>query len=147
MREDLVSKKTAILAKEKGFNIRCDLFYCEKYGLCEEDEEVLYLYEHPVTVGTHTIYDVNNEFDEGERFYAPRQGLLQKWFREVHDIEIHISCVTQHNEVKKTCKLVHYQYFVKSKSQYYSIRIENEGFKTYELALDDALLESLKLIK
>ena len=131
MRDELVSFGTARLAKEKGFNIP----QVKGYYTHGDIQLVLWVDSE----------DYNNQKDF--LGYAPTQSLLAKWFREVHDIEIHISCVTQHNEVKKTCKLVHYQYFVKSKSQYYFIRIENEGFKTYELALEDALLESLKLIK
>lgn len=127
MKDELISFETAKLAKEKGFILGIGWF---------GHDDFQFYYNGTLT---------NNY--RGDNPVACTQSLLQKWLREVHNIEIHISCVTQHNEVKKTCKLVHYQYFVKSKSQYYFIRIENEGFKTYELALEDALLESLKLIK
>lgn len=141
MEDHKVSFELAVLAKEKGFREYTATGYAQNGDI--------YLHQG----GQESVITGQKYFEgssyKGSPFLCsrPTQSLLQKWLREVHDLEIHISCVTQHNEVKKSCKLVHYQYFVKSKSQYYFIRIENEGFKTYELALEDALLESLKLIK
>lgn len=66
MKEQLISFKTAELAKEKGFLEYCENFYSSK-GILNEStgNEITYL--------------------------APTQSLLQKWLRENHNIHIDIS--------------------------------------------------------
>lgn len=66
MKDELITKETAILAKDKGFNLeepcRCGGFpecICEQ---CKPDDYV----------------------------YQPTQSLLQRWLREVHKIHIEI---------------------------------------------------------
>ena len=130
MQEELIKFKTAKLAKEKGFNIYNDFFYCETFGLCQLGEETLCVFNHPKTNKIEFIYDCNNEFEEGERFYAPTQSLLQKWLREVHnifiDVNINLFCAIFHNKDFYTV------------TDYYNI---------YEEALEIGLQEALKLIE
>lgn len=85
MQEQIISLETAKLAKKLGYNISSHPIYTEKYGLCELGEETLAVKE-PFEI----IYDVNGEFGEGERFYAPTQSLLQKWLRDNYNIHIWI---------------------------------------------------------
>jgi len=71
MEEQLVSFDTAILAKEKGFDIPTRLCYSEndKYGLAL-----------PYNAG-------NNLYrNDGEYYSAPTQSLLQRWLREKCDM-------------------------------------------------------------
>ena len=84
MLETKISEETAKLAKEKGFNLRFADFYCDNYkGLCTEHDEFLIVEDLD-----GVIYDCNNEFDEGERYYVTTQSLLQKWLREYKNIHI-----------------------------------------------------------
>ena len=69
---------------------------------------------------------------------APTQSLLQKWLRE--DYAIHIEIIPNEKDPKNLWVTIVYPlYFMKEPS--------NEGtFKTYELALENGLIEGLKLI-
>lgn len=113
MEEQLISFETAKLAKEKGFDIHCRFYY---------DEEMLNVYE-------------NEDFPYnswGGSLFAPTQSLLQKWLREIHNIDI----VLDH---------------AVSTGWYYRVYFKNMNwstpFKKYEEALEQGLLEALKLIK
>jgi hypothetical protein len=68
MEETLVSYTTAVLAKEKGFNLRTESLYRS---------------------ATQIIYSIHGyDFD----IAAPTQTALQKWLRDVHKLHIEISC-------------------------------------------------------
>lgn len=126
MEEEIVSFKTAKLAKENGCNIKgCIMVYDTEGDLT-------------LDIG------INNE-DRGynnECYKAYTQSLLQKWLREVHNIQIIIDVIQLNLNV--------YEY--KYESTIYSSLIEEDWenddvFDTYELALEDALVDSLNLIK
>lgn len=143
MLETKISEETAKLAKEKGFDLRFADFYCDNYkGLCTEHDEFLIVEDLD-----GVIYDCNNEFDEGERYYVTTQSLLQKWLREEHKIDIQIlRNKPGYNEYKveiyKTDEYSdHYLYFFIKEGGYV------KWFSTYESALESALKESLKLIQ
>ena len=88
------------------------------------------------------IYDCNNEFDEGERYYVTTQSLLQKWLREEHKIDIQIlRNKPGYNEYKVEI------YKTDEYSDHYLYFFIKEGGCTYESALESALKESLKLIQ
>jgi len=69
MKEQLISFKTAKLAKEKGFNEPCSMWY-EGHTL-SPSEKPGYNSEDPT------------------EYAAPTQSLLQKWLREKHNIDIY----------------------------------------------------------
>lgn len=139
MEDQLISFETAKLAKEKGFAIGSK-FYYGGHGWNVGDL---------VQSGITTCINGTNGYFEGV-CEAPTQSLLQKWLREKYNLHI---------EVKV-------QDFVQDPIYYWSIfgsRIVGfaEGllrcklnssettvkeYKTYEEALEVALLESLKLI-
>ena len=137
MEEQRVSFKTAKLAKEKGFNIITEQFYCENYeGICEEHEE--FLISDSLEDG---IYDCNNEFNEGERWNAPTQSLLQKWLMEVYTINVFVEYT---KGINGTHPLTY---------SYRSVIILQDGtrkflssFDIFEEGLEVGLTESLKLI-
>jgi hypothetical protein len=74
MNEQIVSLKTAELAKEKELDFELDLGgNCTCYN---KENELL-------------SYHVHFQYpDRSEYVFAPTQGLLQKWLREVHKIHI-----------------------------------------------------------
>lgn len=114
--EELISYETAKLAKEKGFTENtCDYFSKE----VENNRTFSDAYNLP---NYHNSYD--------DRFSAPTQSLLQKWLREVHNIDVRVA-----NK---------YRYYHLVKDQQY---FDRTTYDTYEQALEAGLLEALKLIK
>ena len=138
MEEQLISFETAKLAKEKGFNE----FSNNLYSLMSENL-------------IKDSKNKNSDSDDKHREYkfvsVPTQSLLQKWIREVHNIEILINRIppeavlASKNNGKNI--LNNYSYYVWSLNN--NPRIANKGsFKnTYEEALEVGLQEALKLIK
>jgi len=126
MEEQLISFETAKLADCKGFS-EC---YAQRRGnVYYENEKIIY-----------------SEVGRPNYLYCTTQSLLQKWLRDIHQIEIHIDCITENNYINKTIKVAFYQYLIKSSSNYYFINTSNKNFKTYEEALEEALQETLKLL-
>ena len=133
MKDTLISFETAKLAKEKGFNIPCRYWYYHPYpntGVLQE----------PYT----------NEFDtnsnEINNCTAPTQSLLQKWLREKHKKSIHVFLG------KLIGGFIGFGYnvhdlnaddiFDDARKRVY----HKAAFDTYESALDDALIETLKTL-
>jgi len=150
MQEERIAFETARLAKEKGFDIYNDFFYCENYGLCQLGEETLGVFNHPETKKYEVIYDCNHEFEEGERFYAHTQALLQKWLRETHNIY-----VDSYHDLTAGGKNIQYYTswgFLQQKDANGNQNVngwydEYMDWKTYEEALEFGLREGLKLIE
>ena len=73
---------------------------------------------------------------------------IQKWLREVHSIEISVRAIKWENtELKTGLVLDSYEYEMYPLKKPYYIYHKVPEFKTYELALEEALQEALKLIK
>ena len=74
MENQLISYKTAVLAKELGFNESCINFY---------------------TSNSHEIKQINLKGLSNSDFIlfcsAPTQSLLQRWLREKHNIRVFVS--------------------------------------------------------
>ena len=136
MQEQLVSFKTAKLAREKGFNEIC----YAKYQYIGHDKGVLSF--TPSNENFISITDIKSVFKltNDDLFMtnptAPTQSLLQKWLREKHNIDILI---------------------LGTSNQYY-VGVFKKGFQTliqyfypennfkYENVLEIGLQESIKLI-
>lgn len=96
------------------------------------------------------LKDIANYESYKEDFiYAPTQSLLQKWFRDTHNIDVQSYLILIE---KNKCTLQQ----LKSEKEYtYSIYIEGVATfnwivsydKSYEEALEKGLLKALKLIK
>ena len=126
MEEKLVSYNVAKLAKEVGFNVVT---------------EYRFFYNSELTTKTPSQ-------SSKPTIYAPTQGLLQKWLREIHNIEISVRAIKWENtELKTGLALDSYEYEMYPLNKPYYIYHKVSGFKTYEQALEQAILESLKLIK
>jgi hypothetical protein len=136
MTEEIVKYETAKLARKKGFKILVD----DAYFMANDNGEI--------TLGL-------SNYDEpiyGE-IKAPTQSLLQKWLREIHNIDVD---VVRDSEV-------HYQdetrWIVKT-SNWNDIRVKDfsiaqlkfpntshhTDFKSYEEALERGLIEGLNFI-
>lgn len=125
MEESLISFETAKLAKEKSFNLNVRSMYLE---------DKLY-------VDTNSKGNYNNvswvrtwrSSPNDDTLSTPTQSLLQKWLREVHNIEVFAK-----SGYKNLVKI----------GFYYGGDLEYSKtiFKTYEEALEIGLQEALKLI-
>jgi len=80
MKEELVKYKTALLAKEKRFNIECEKYYNVQGELW-----------------TYHLWGVG--LSEGACF-RPTQSLLQKWLREKHKIYVNVLAYENLNSIK-----------------------------------------------
>lgn len=128
MKDELITFETAVLAKEKGFN---GLVYnCFIKGI--DKPNALY-----------NPYDFNHDKTFNGRISRSTQSLLARWLREIHSINILITC-HQSNSSEITydyCLFIPYGY--QSKMTKWS----KNNYKTYEEAFEDALQEGLNLIK
>lgn len=119
MQEKLITLKTAVLANEKGYTNSNN-----KIGLYTEDNKY-----HPCMA--HWLMDYT------EFYLAPTQTLLQKWLREVHNIDVFVTRVA----VFQNRNL--YSYGV---IKNIDLCLDAESYVTYEEALENGLQEALKLI-
>lgn len=136
MEEQLISFETAKLAKEKGFNGTCYNFYPDW-----DNSDLKNCFE----VGVSNTKDKSLIRGYGDILLVPTQSLLQKWLREVYNIDIMIMPFQDAID----SNIILYQYFVLSDC---SLEEYNDGFNRrkcyniYEESLEKALQESLKLI-
>lgn len=123
MQEKLISFETAKLAEEKNCTLRT--FGGHPYNYYNKDG----------SKGNSQWAHINRD----EPACVP-QSLLQKWLRETHDIHIEIKYETNGYYL---FKLVDCQDYDDIK---WLTAFENQSQDTYELALEFALQEALKLI-
>lgn len=126
MQEQLISLETAKLAKEKGFLWDCENEYNFNGTLRFDRNPPMYI----------SKYFCN---DSLSYFSAPTQSFLQKWLREVHDI--HIKVLVYEDEGIKSFECTIYSKLVEEEVY------DEKTYPTYEEALEQALIESLKVIK
>lgn len=125
MEEQLISFKTAKLAKEKGF------YFLTLWSYWMDNKKLIITdmtpdYQFPEEV---------EKYKKWERYMAPTQSLLQKWLRE--ECEIFVAVRIPENGTYK------YQSSVLSGPSWYN----SDYYNTYEEALEAGLKEALKLIK
>ena len=140
MEEELITLQTAKLAKEKGFDFRCEKAYFEtKEHILEtrRDSEITFPYKPPRILK-------RNYGDEFTIFIAeaPTQSLLQKWLRVNHKIDITIMIVGDSG----------YEYYIHKNRKVITnntvFPCSPEELKNlYEKTLELVLQEALKLIK
>lgn len=144
MEETLIQFETAILAKEKGFNIntKYQYQYIETKKLTDEHD----FYHIEGDFSRSNLRIASNYYASGcSQVYLPTQSLLQKWIREVHNLHIYIDTtpifdrIQEGSKYKCTIKLP-FQPFRWTTAHYYLAN-------TYEQVLEIGLLEALKLIK
>lgn len=131
MKEEIITFETAKLAKKKGFTWDVkEAYYASKDELSKIMREECW-----------NGYPVNTE-DEAY-LAAPTQSLLQKWLREVHKIIVEPWFYDNSNDFSVT-------YAIKvayPKTWHEHDEFVGDDYKTYEEALEQGLIEALKLIK
>ena len=152
MEDTLITFETAKLAKQKGFKEMCFAAFHKnnrndgyfESGIISQSE----YFRFPKMSNGDKIAVLQKDYIH--TILRPTQSLLQKWIREVHNIEILINRIppeavlASKNNGKNI--LNNYSYYVWSLNN--NPRIANKGsFKnTYEEALEIGLQEALKLI-
>lgn len=139
MEDEIVTYETAVLAKEKGFDIWQvnDMFYdpSRAQHSIKDGGRILqryYALEQPPHFS-------REHFDQLVK--APTQAMLQRWLREVHNIAITIDTNAAQDA-----------WFWWARKQGWSRlacspgNVEKDSTDTYELALEAALVAALKII-
>lgn len=137
MKEQLISFKTAKLAKEKGFDEYCDYIY-------KKDKDVRKCcYYEGENDDFDEGYNKNSElpFFENDLITAPTQSLLQKWLRETHKIHLSIDN-NNYEKLGNWCFDIHNL----PKTIKYLWTRGDKTYSSYEEALEKGLQETLKLI-
>ena len=132
MEDTLINFETAKLAKEKGFDEKVYREY-DKSG-----------YLRCTSKSADVVLGPYDELLKSTEYPAPTQSLLQKWLREVHNIEIYVHKFKPNGAYPKG------YYCVSRPLIHYSNEMKDwifTNFKTYEEALEVGLQEGLKLIK
>lgn len=128
MEDRLINLTTAILLKEKGFNIKCRFFYTELNGLEEFNNYT----------GNYSLKDTFYDKKNNSVYYeSPTQSLVQKWLREKHKLFI---CVKHKITGDLENPIVEFTYNGNNGEW------NNKYYDSYEEALENALIECLSRI-
>lgn len=133
--DELISFKTAKLARDKGFDYPTQYY---TWSDIKKPENMA----HSGDYGSlHTQNKYEEHYDNGKvKYYTislPSQSLLQKWLRQEHKIEIWLSKGGKSGN----------KYHAKDITKDGVLIIENcKMFNTYQKALEQGLYEALKLI-
>jgi len=142
MKDKLIEFETAKLANEKGFDIECLHFYSKPkskmFGI-DEHRRPYPIKNTPKKLYTCREYAALNI----ESVYtAPTQSILQKWLRKVHNIDVFALAYTRMDDDGLRSKKYIWMIYDKFSSTKYNLL-----WDTFEEALEDGLLNALKLIK
>lgn len=141
--EQHILLETAKLAKEKGFNIPIYHHYSENPV---NDLQLLVYPDNPQVGMGWKLTNYNSNDWVFNKWSAPSQSLLQKWLRDVKNIHITIDIVNLGSD-EYTWTLYDLYEEKRIKESFVGAGNSYHGtFNTYEEALEDALVESLKII-
>lgn len=134
MKEQLISLKTARLAKKQGFKERCYYFFNEGSGWKIQEDYML---------------------RQDKTIEAPSQSLLQKWLREEKDILVEVTFSSRLS--RKLYEAAHEKpslnfswkiyTSIKDPSHFFPEFWTDDTFETYEEALEKGLQEALKMVR
>ena len=128
LEDQLISFETAKLAKQKGFNVHCRWHFDDENGDLYENEDF------PCNSWNGSLF-------------APTQSLLQKWLRDLHGVDIHI---TRNKPSYREYRVEIYKIDNTPNYIYFQINTKKSNgckwFDDYEEALEQGLQEALKLI-
>ena len=139
MKLDIVKHSTAILLKEKGFD-------CPSLAGYDKDGKYWYRCGKHYSSKEPYVYKTQNYHT-----LAPTLELVRKWFREVHKINIKVDdFLDDEIGIEWDYEIVTIGTDLDEVGNYvplvpYSIN-EDRSFKTYEEALEEAIVKSLELI-
>jgi len=147
MKEQLIEFKTAKLAKEKGFDNleHTKHFYTKRnskmFGVDEEGRAypIKNTFKKLYTAGRDVDLKIENVIE------APTQSLLQKWLRDIHNIDI----TPMIRFADSYGIIIHQKRTIPQKFKEIIIDVTSENHLTgiYEEALEKGLKEALNLIK
>lgn len=131
-KEDYVSLEVAKLLKEKGYHEPCKSAY-----------------DRDGNIGEYTsVKDWNAEYDW--TFSRPTLYEAQKWIREEHKLHIEVGMYGDYSTDADGNKVDEYfcwGFDVYNKTRMYkSLYDDDGGYNSYEEALNEGILEALKLI-
>ena len=127
MEEKLIEFDTAILAKERGFNVEVSKGY----------------YKHGDIKLLLWIDSENHNDQEDFLCVAPTQALLQKWLREEHKLYVTVDVCAYNEEGRYSAKLSGH-----GKEGFMPVLLDGFTiYSTYEDALEEGLRESLELLE
>lgn len=139
MKDELVSFETAKLAKEKGFDEPCSHYYVLDFQNFKADG-VLHKTGLPNDYDSNNILQFVKRTNQPHLSGAPTQSLLQRWLREEHEIFIEVTFVDSatNDWFGRVCARDIMSPVFEAHT--------TEEHKTYEDALEEGLLEALKLL-
>jgi len=131
MKEELITYETAVLAKEKGFDIPCS----NGWSRCPNLDILLY-----------------NDAMVPHILEQPTQALLTKWLREKQNIDIIVQPERYSDGTNYCTQALMFDHKNGDSSENFVVDgtylfNDNNEYPTYELAVEKALYEGLKLIK
>ena len=132
MKEELTSFETSVLAKEKGFS---NIIIGESFKAYSKIKNII---THCYDEGNKDYVQDQIKSDTPNHYQAPTQSLLQKWLREIHNVDITIF-KTQHSYYRV--------YATKNGVVIWNPMQEQNNklkYKTFEQALEEGLKEVLK---
>jgi hypothetical protein len=129
MKDELITYETAVLARDKGFDLPVDFCFRKFHNDVSEIYEVDENFN-----GT----DWNNGLNLNEEFFSkPTQSLLQRWLREKHKLHIELFLTSDgYWTVRNIVKICDADIGIR----------DSEFYPTYEQALEEGLQIALKLI-
>jgi hypothetical protein len=150
MEETRITFETAKLAKEKKFDLNVSSFFQSNQEIVNEinaAEINSKLYCRSYLPAFKLFHNANSNTEQ-DWYSRPTQGLLQKWLREVHNIDVEpylILMESNNRELEQDFDVKEYTYKLKDKgiSQF----VGNDGVKpSYDESFEIGLQEGLKLI-
>jgi hypothetical protein len=127
MQDKLIKFETAKLAKDKGFD-----WHTRYFSDANGKIEIEWFIEKHLNISDFELK-------------IPTQSLLQKWLREVHDIEVLISIFPK--IMREKMNKEKYCGYVLNENWNPTVPSNGTFRKTYEEALEAGLKEALNLIK
>jgi len=130
MKDELIAYETAVLARERGFEVKVRTAY---FGMKSKKLEF-----------NKRLDNYNNQTS---LWSAPTQSLLQRWLREKHNMEITVSpaIVGKYSFAIYQLGTIINIVFLYGRN----VKKDERGnvyFNSYEEALEEGLLQALKLI-
>ena len=141
MKEQLISFEIAKLAKEKGFDWKCQHYFSSAHPEIGIDVEEGFNHAQSskgTYVGPKDILIDRNSY-KGGIFSRPTQSLLQRWLREKHKIDVLPSLLEMYFQASNPK-------YVTKISHYLRVQEFTKDYGTYEEALEEGLQKALKLI-
>lgn len=147
--DKLILLKTAQLAKDKGFDLKCRYHYIEGSEY-PKTFGILRTYNIIVKSNKNLPYKTEGIYSENQLCTAPTQSLLKSWLREEYGLHIVIIPTVTSNWTYKTIKVISKLdndviAGIKSVSDLPPYKeVSGKDFSTHDDALEDALYENLK---